>query len=87
MRRAANDAARPERTDPMTTRIEVLVLITVGDEAHVQIPGRADYLRMPGQPIAQDAGLPIGELAGRRFEAAWDGEVLTGFRLLDDPRV
>jgi hypothetical protein len=69
-------------------RVDVQVLITVGDEARVVTPehdARAP-LRMPATTIARDTGLPENELPGRRFTAVQDGDQLRDFRLVDDPR-
>ncbi|MCP2339187.1 hypothetical protein [Actinomadura rupiterrae] len=74
-------------------RVEVLVLLTVGDDAIVVVPARDDReVRMPSAVIAGDAGIPVGELPGRRFAATWtqvaDREYTLGeFVLLNDPRV
>lgn len=73
-------------TEPQ--RVDVTVLITVGDEARLVTPehnARAP-LRMPAATIAQDAGLPENELPGRHFTAVQDGDQLRDFRLVDDPR-
>lgn len=37
--------------------------------------------------IAEQAGLPVGELPGRRFWAEGDANGLSGFVLVDDPRI
>ena len=70
-------------------RIEVHVLLTVGDDAEIVDDRHTEEepLRVPAAGIARDAGLPASELPGRRFTAVrgTDG-VLTDFRLVDDPR-
>ncbi|TMR87888.1 hypothetical protein [Nonomuraea basaltis] len=69
---------------------EVRVLLTVGDQAELvtaRHPASAP-LRVPAARIAEQAGLPVNELPGRRFTVhrltATDAD---GFILLDDPRV
>ncbi|NUT10388.1 MAG: hypothetical protein HOQ38_07905 [Nonomuraea sp.] len=69
---------------------EVLVLLTVGEQALLvtsRHPAQAP-LRMPATAIAEQAGLPMGELAGRRFSVrALSDTHADGFRLVDDPRL
>ena len=71
-------------------RVQVYVLITVGDEAFVRVPGRGE-VRMPAAIIAVDAEMPPDELPGRDFEATIDEKngkvVLSDFALLNDPRI
>lgn len=72
------------------TRVNVLVLLTVGDEACV-VPSDqvdADPLRVPASEIVRDAGLPANELPGRRFTAIQDADGrLWNFRLVEDRRL
>ncbi|GLY81810.1 hypothetical protein [Actinoallomurus iriomotensis] len=70
-------------------RVEVRVLLTVGDDAElVTLEHSAEApLRVPAADIARDAGLPAGELPGRRFTAVRRGDGFQDFRLVDDPRV
>ncbi|GAA4102877.1 hypothetical protein [Nonomuraea soli] len=68
---------------------EALVLLTMGDEALVVTARHSvqEPLRMPAARIAQQAGLPVGELAGRRFRVGTVSDAtVDGFELLDDPR-
>lgn len=79
-----------ESTAPQDTdRIQVRVMLTFGDTAELITPDHdaGDPLRVPAAEIAQDAGLPVGELPGRRFTAARAGDGLADFRLVDDPRL
>lgn len=73
-----------------TGRVPVRVMLTFGDAAELITPEHdsRDPLRVPAAAIAQDAGLPVGELPGRRFTAARAGDGrLVDFRLVDDPRL
>ncbi|GHE32015.1 hypothetical protein GCM10017673_38480 [Streptosporangium violaceochromogenes] len=74
---------------------EAVVLLTFEREEDViaelltaRHPSPDDPLRVPAGRIAEQAGLPVVELAGRRFavESLTDGDA-DGFRLLDDPRL
>ena len=69
---------------------QALVLLTVGDTAHLvtaQHPTTAP-LHVPAARIAQQAGLPSSELAGRRFTITrLTEDDADGFTLLNDPRV
>ncbi|WP_285705474.1 hypothetical protein [Microtetraspora sp. NBRC 16547] len=75
----------------MTEQIAtVYVLITAGDEAELvtDLHPKSAPLRVPAARIAEQTGLPVNELPGRRFTVA----TLTvtdadGFTLLDDPRL
>lgn len=72
------------------TRVNILVLLTVGDEACVVSSDDidSDLPRVPAADIARDAGLPANELPGRRFTAIQDADGrLSDFRLVDDPRL
>ncbi|WUI00225.1 hypothetical protein OHR68_43285 [Spirillospora sp. NBC_00431] len=73
----------------MTTdeRVELLVQLTHRGEAHVLIGDAETPVRLPAEDIARDAELPASELPGRRFTATRDGDRLTGFRLVNDPRM
>lgn len=70
---------------------EVRVTITVGDVAHLATPLHTtpdSRLRIPAARIAQQAGLPVNELPGRRFTVeCLTQEDADGFILLDDPRL
>lgn len=70
-------------------RVEVRVMLLFGDQAELITPGHGagDPLRMPAADIARDAGLPVGELPGRRFTAIRAGDGYRDFRLVDDPRL
>ncbi|MEZ0072267.1 hypothetical protein [Planotetraspora sp. GP83] len=65
------------------------VLLTFGDQAElVTALYTADApLRVPAARIAEQAGLPVNELPGRRFTvASLTRDDADGFTLLDDPR-
>lgn len=74
---------------PGTERVEVRVILTVGDQAVLSTPWHTSQepLWMPAETIARDAGLPANELPGRRFTAAGGPDGLTDFQLVDDPRL
>nr|WP_062336162.1 hypothetical protein [Herbidospora sakaeratensis] len=65
------------------------VLLNVGDDSELvtsRHPATAP-LRVPSARIAQQAGLPTGELPGRTFAVHMIGENdADGFTLLNDPR-
>ncbi|MBP2704421.1 hypothetical protein JOL79_11410 [Microbispora sp. RL4-1S] len=68
---------------------QALVLLTVGDQAHLvtALHPATSPLRIPAARIAEQAGLPVNELPGRRFAVATLTEVnADGFTLLHDPR-
>lgn len=69
---------------------EALVLLTVGDTAHLvtTIHPSTATLQVPAARIAEQAGLPANELPGRRFRVTRLGaNDADGFTLLDDPRL
>ncbi|WP_055483804.1 Arc family DNA-binding protein [Sphaerimonospora mesophila] len=78
-------------TRPLTVADgEALVLLTVGDTAHVvtAMHPTAAPLQLPAQRIADQAGLPANDLPGRRFRVARLGmDDADGFTLLNDPRL
>lgn len=74
--------------------VEIDVLIVVGKEppeAHVAVRGTNSSLVVPAGRIADDAGIPVNELPGRRFRAVMtmgeDSTDLADFALVNDPRV
>lgn len=74
------------------TRVGLYVLLTHGNDAIVVIPARTIKLGVPATDIAEAAGLPVGELAGREFTAEIhegpDGEMtLSRYMLQNDPRI
>ncbi len=74
---------------PSRDRIRVRVILVFGDRAQVETPWHpADApLWMPAADIAAAAGVPVNELPGRWFWATGDRGALTGFRLINDPRL
>jgi len=69
---------------------QAVVLLIVGDDAELVTARHpaASPLRVPAARVAGQAGLPVGELPGRRFAVErLDAEDADGFTLLDDPRV
>ncbi|MEV8636544.1 hypothetical protein AB0395_33340 [Streptosporangium sp. NPDC051023] len=83
--------------DDNSKRIVVAVLLVADgigeqpDMAHVAIGGTNASTLVEADLIAEDTGVPVNELPGRRFDALWTiGEVeeeLSDFRLLNDPRI
>lgn len=75
-------------------RVKVRVLLVVGEGetavAELVTPwhGARNPMRVSAGVVAADAGLPVGELAGREFWAVGDGRSVLGeFELVDDPRL
>jgi hypothetical protein len=84
------DTAAARAAHAHAKRLEVRVLLTVGDDAELVTPDHSAEapLRVPAADIARDAGLPANELPGRRFTAVRDGHGgFRDFRLVFDPRV
>ncbi|GAA2087802.1 hypothetical protein [Actinomadura alba] len=69
-----------------STRVPITVLLTVGDQAELVTPmrGPKEPLRVPAAEIADDVGLPIDELPGRKLTAVLEGERLRDFRLAEE---
>ncbi|GAA3077974.1 hypothetical protein [Streptosporangium carneum] len=76
--------------------VATVLLVTDGigeqlDMAHVAIGGTNASTLVPASRIAEDTGVPVNELPGRKFGALWtigeDDEELSDFRLLNDPRI
>ncbi|RCG19027.1 hypothetical protein DQ384_38505 [Sphaerisporangium album] len=69
---------------------QAVVLLTKGEQAKLitAIHPVTAPLVMPAARIAGQAGLPAGELSGRRFAVdVVSEEDANGFTLLDDPRL
>ncbi|MFI6603836.1 hypothetical protein ACIBHX_47035 [Nonomuraea sp. NPDC050536] len=72
----------------MTT--EVRVVLTIGDQAELITPlhSAAAPLRISAVKVANEAGLPVNELPGRRFAVrSLTADSADGFTLLNDPRL
>ncbi|MCP2353175.1 hypothetical protein HD597_000195 [Nonomuraea thailandensis] len=88
-RRLMEDRGRWPGLAPATGN-EVQVLITVGDQAHLitSLHPASAPLRVEAARVAEQAGVPVNELPGRRFTVerltAADAD---GFTLVDDPRL
>lgn len=72
-------------------QVRCILVFGSGPDARAELetpwhPTRAP-LAMRAGDVAAQANLPVGELPGRRFWAEWDGQVLTGFALVNDPRI
>lgn len=83
-------AAELSASTPTIPPGEAIVLLTVGDEARVLTALHlvTAPLKVPAATIAEQAGLPVNELPGRRFAVATVTEdAADGFTLLDDPRL
>ena len=68
----------------MSERLNVKVLLLVGDEAEVvaDAPDAATPERYPAATIAEAVGLPARDLPGRKLTAEVDGDYrLTGWAL------
>lgn len=92
MDRAHVDAEEAPGADAVSddgARVRVTALLNVGDETELVTPDHdhRSPLRVPASRIADDAGLPAGEIPGRRFTAVRDGDTFRDFRLVDDPRL
>lgn len=74
---------------PTVAEGQALVMLTVGDTAHLvtSLHPHTEPLQVPATRIAEQAGLPVNELPGRRFTVArLTQDSADGFTLLDDPR-
>ncbi|WP_069165747.1 hypothetical protein [Nocardia altamirensis] len=73
-------------------RVQVRCILVYGEgaEAMAQLQTPWHPARQPlvvrASVIAAQAGLPAGELPGRRFWASGDEAGLDGFELVEDPR-
>jgi hypothetical protein len=73
-------------------RVQVRCVLVFGSgpdaRAELETPWHPvrDPMAVRAGDIADQAGLPVGELPGRRFWAVGNAEGLSGFELVDDPR-
>lgn len=78
---------------PVTVKVLAVVEGVGGgpDVAHVAIRKTNASVTVPAATISADTGLPVSELVGKEFDANMRVEqyetMLSGFRLLNDPRL
>ncbi|AYF77855.1 hypothetical protein D7D52_33095 [Nocardia yunnanensis] len=70
-------------------RVELRVILTVGDDAHVVTPWHSARRPMivSAAEIALDCDMPVNEVPGRELTADGDQNGLHDFRLVHDPRL
>ncbi len=71
-------------------KVRCMLVFGSGPDARAEFTspwhGSRAPFRVRAGDVAEQAGLPVGELPGREFWAVGDAEGLSGFELVDDPR-